>query len=241
MVKYLLMGVAVSGATLLPGGMALWLARAQMQPTVPVQCPQNPVWMQGFSFQELVPLSPQQYRLARVNGDGVRVRNRAGFESDVAFTLSRNDPVTIIGEAWDAGCNQWMRVSTNRGDYWMHGDTLVANGAAQGEPPITETGPVGSGPQARVVDQCPEALWTEGYRIDELIPLAEQQYRAAVVHKNGTRLRNKAGFESAIINTLNAGDPLLVVGEAWDSGCNQWMQVQIDGQRLWVHGDLVRN
>lgn len=115
MVKYLAVGAMVTAATLIPTGLTWWLARAQSRPAVPVQCPQPPVWMQEFGFQELMQLSPQQYRQARVNVSRGNLRDRAGFESNVAFTLPRDATVTVIGEAWDQGCHQWMRVRTDRG------------------------------------------------------------------------------------------------------------------------------
>jgi hypothetical protein len=31
-----------------------------------------------------------------------------------------------------------------------------------------------------------------------------------------------------------------VTGEAWDSACNQWMQVQVEGDRNWVSGKHIQ-
>jgi uncharacterized protein YgiM (DUF1202 family) len=350
MVKYLVMGGAVSAATLLPAGLTWWLAQAQAQPVVPVQCPQTPVWMQEFEFQELMQLNPQQYRSARVNVREGNVRDRAGFESNVAFTLPQNATVKVIGEAWDTGCNQWMRVRTDRGDFWMNGNILayeegesgpmpelqkvttvcpkadwmepfrlfelnaldpsqyrlakvnIRNGAnvregagfdspvafalprdttvtVMGEawdgacnqwmkvntdrgnfwmhgntlayggfdpmlpamlPPTATPEPDGWGVDPMVVELCPKAVWAEGYRINDLIPLAERQFHTALASENNTHLRNKAGFESDIVATVNNGEPMTVVGEAWDIGCNQWMRVEWNGQQFWVYGNQVR-
>lgn len=241
MVKYLVMGAAVGAAILLPAGFALWLAHAQEQPAVPLQCPQNPVWMEGFGFQNLVKLNPRQYRSARVNVSDGRVRDRAGFESNVAFTLPRNATVTVIGEAWDTGCNQWMRVRTDRGDYWMHGNTLADDPSLSAIGPVDEPVPVTISTTALLItDLCPKAVWTEGYRINQPIPLAKSQFHSAVANENNTQLRRQARFDAPAMVTLNAGEPMTIVGETWDGDCTQWMQVQFQGEPYWVHGNLVR-
>jgi uncharacterized protein YgiM (DUF1202 family) len=342
MVKYFVMGAAVGAATLLPAGFAWWLAQAQAQPVVPVQCPQNPEWMQGFGFQELMELRPDQYRYAWVSASEGNVRRGAGYESAVAFTLPKNTQVTVIGEAWDSGCNPWMQVSTSQGDLWMHGSILTYNeggGPIEPKPPPEERWVIDVCPKADwmrdfrlfelnalaswqyrpaqvnvrnganirdgvgfdsdiiaalpnntivtvigeawdsdcnqwmrvetgtglywmsgntldynvnqsvgtnddspslVLDQCPKAVWTEGYRINELIPLAEQQYHTAFASEDATPLRSNNGFDSNVIANANNGEPMVIVGEAWDNGCNQWMQVAWNNQRLWVYGNQVR-
>jgi uncharacterized protein YgiM (DUF1202 family) len=94
--------------------------------------------------------------------------------------------------------------------------------------------------QPFVVEQCPKAVWTQGYRIHELIPLAERQFHTAFASEDNTLLRNKAGFKSDVLATVRRGEPMTIVGEAWDSGCNQWMQVQWNNQHLWVYGNQVQ-
>jgi hypothetical protein len=238
MVKYLLAGAAVGAATLLPAGFAWWIATAQTQPPVVSVCPKA-VWMEPFRLFELNALAPDQYRLARVSTKSdANVRNRAGFESDVVFSLPRDATVTVMGESWDGDCNQWMKVSTDRGDYWMHGNTLSYNG-------ITTEG--GGGPietpiEARpfVTTVCPKAEWMEPFRLFELNALAASQYHPARVNiAKGANVRDGVGFESNIAFALPRNATVTVIGESWDGDCNQWMQVRTDRGDYWMNGNTL--
>ncbi|MEM9809423.1 MAG: SH3 domain-containing protein, partial [Cyanobacteria bacterium P01_D01_bin.56] len=88
--------------------------------------------------------------------------------------------------------------------------------------------------------QCPQATWTNGYRIGELISLHSSQYKPAVVSRDLSRVRAGAGFSSRIIFTMNPGEQVTVTGEAWDIGCNQWMQVIVGEGSYWIHADNLR-
>ncbi|HEY9738333.1 MAG TPA: SH3 domain-containing protein, partial [Trichocoleus sp.] len=91
-----------------------------------------------------------------------------------------------------------------------------------------------------VANLCPNATWAAGYYIGELMPLKPEQYRSAVVVGDDTNVRDGAGFESRTVLTLDRNAPVTIVGEAWDSGCNQWMQVQINSKRHWMNGNTLR-
>jgi uncharacterized protein YraI len=224
--KFVLRGATLAGtaiATMM--GLSLPLALAQTSPVTPSQCPSRPAWTQGYRFYELIPLG--QSRQARVNNQVANVRRGAGFAAPIAFTLPQGSTVTITGETWDSGCNQWMQVITNQGSFWMHGNTL-ATGTS---PPTTLT---------RVRQACPQAPWTEGYHLYELIALAEAQYRPSLVTGRSAPLRDGAGFDAREVGRLQRGTLLIVIGEAWDHGCNQWMRVQVSGDRHWIHGHAIQ-
>ncbi|MBE7383205.1 MAG: hypothetical protein F6J95_017540 [Leptolyngbya sp. SIO1E4] len=91
-----------------------------------------------------------------------------------------------------------------------------------------------------VIAQCPVATWTTGYNLWELIPLAESQYKPAIVTEGLTNIRAGMGFESEVVFTLDGGTQVMVVGEAWDGGCNQWMYVRIGSNLYWVHGHQIQ-
>lgn len=239
MFKPIVTGVSASAPILATAGLAQHLADAQEPPIAPINCPSQPTWTAGFTFYERILLSNSQFKTATVNADIAKVRQGTGMESPTAFTLNRGATVTIIGEAWDRGCNQWMEISTAEGSRWIHGDLLAIQDS------LVNVGPVGPDEvappeQTLITDKCPQAVWTEGFRFYELIALAESQYRPSVVTRNGVYLRAGVGFEAPEVETLGKGTPVIVTGEAWDSGCNQWMQVQVDGKRRWVSGDFIQ-
>ncbi|NER81755.1 MAG: hypothetical protein F6K42_19770 [Leptolyngbya sp. SIO1D8] len=91
-----------------------------------------------------------------------------------------------------------------------------------------------------VMAQCPAATWTVGYNLWELIPLAESQYKSAIVTDPFTPIRAGMGFESTVLFNAEVGTQVTVIGEAWDTGCNQWMYVRINEGLHWVHGDRLR-
>ena len=91
-----------------------------------------------------------------------------------------------------------------------------------------------------VVEQCPVATWTIGYNLWELIPLAESQYKLAIVDVGPTNVRAGVGFDAAILFTAVAGTQVTVLGEAWDTACNQWMYVRLGDGLYWMYGGQVR-
>ncbi|WP_346294106.1 hypothetical protein [Sphaerothrix gracilis] len=90
-----------------------------------------------------------------------------------------------------------------------------------------------------ITEICPDVTWADGFRIGELVPLAPHQYHAAVTITT-TPLRAGYGFESEIITDLTVGTKVMVRGEVWDMGCNQWMVVSEDPQ-MFVHGNALLN
>ena len=120
MVKSIFGGITVCAAVLLSTGVA-----HATNPPVTEVCPEA-TWADGYRLWELMALPEDQYKRAEVIGDPSNVRRGAGFESEVAFTLGAGSQVTITGETWDGGCNQWMQVQIGVGDeiYWMHGNLL---------------------------------------------------------------------------------------------------------------------
>ncbi len=117
-----MMNLFLSGAIAL-ASLSVLVEGAQAQTPVTQQCPQA-TWMAGYQIWELMPLAPNQYKTATVTGSAVNVRQGAGFDSVVVFTLPFDYQVTITGESWDLACNQWMRIRIGTQDYWMHGDYL---------------------------------------------------------------------------------------------------------------------
>lgn len=91
-----------------------------------------------------------------------------------------------------------------------------------------------------VTDFCPQATWTQGYRIGEIVPLNPQQYRSATVIAV-TPLRSSYGFEGDVITNLPVGTQVTIMGEVWDVGCNQWMAVFGDQQISFIHGNALQN
>jgi uncharacterized protein YraI len=241
MFKPILTGVSACAAILTTAGLAQHLADAQQPPVAPINCPSKPTWAAGFTFYERIPLGEGQFKTATVNADLANVRQGVGLESPKVFTLNRGATVTITGEAWDRGCNQWMEVSTDEGTRWIHGDLLLLQDSQFNVGPIDPLEePLAAPALPFITTQCLNAGWTEGFRFYELIALAEGQYRPSVVTGNGVRLRAGVGFDAPEVQTLSKGTPIIVTGEAWDSGCNQWMQVQVNGGRHWVSGRHIQ-
>lgn len=239
MFKPIVTGVSASAAILTAAGLAQHLADAQEPPIAPINCPSQPTWTAGFTFYERILLADGQFKTATVNADAAKVHQGAGLASPTAFTLNRGATVTVIGEAWDRGCNQWMEITTAEGNRWIHGNLLAIQDNPINVGPVDPV-EVALPEQPLITSQCPQAVWTEGFRFYELIALAERQYRPSVVTGNGVYLRAGVGFEAPEVAALDQGTPVIVTGEAWDSGCHQWMQVQVDGKRHWVSGDLIQ-
>lgn len=91
-----------------------------------------------------------------------------------------------------------------------------------------------------ITDICPEATWTTGYRIGELIPLHPDQYRPAVTITQ-TPLRSSYGFAAPVITDLGVGAQVTITGEVWDIGCHQWIAIVGDQQTNFVHGPALLN
>lgn len=229
MFKPLMTGVTACAVILTAAGLAQRLADAQEPaPLEPSQCPGQPAWTVGFGFYERIELSPGQYRTAMVNGQRADVYTGAGFESEKAgFVLQKGDRVEIVGEAWDRGCHQWMEVQTDRGMFWMHGNTLADAPQSVGSEGVQQV--------------CPEVTWAGDHLIGELISLAPGQYKAAVVTGNGVNVRDRPGRDANAPFTLNQGSTVMVMGETFDNNCDQWMQVTTDRQSgiFWIHGSYI--
>ncbi len=119
--KSILAGITLCAASLLIAQDAKALTPAQIPVTS--MCPEA-TWAAGYAIGELIPLAQRQYKVGLITNGPSNVRSGAGFESPVLFTLNAGEQVTIAGEAWDIGCNQWMYVIVNSQFYWMHGSQL---------------------------------------------------------------------------------------------------------------------
>jgi uncharacterized protein YgiM (DUF1202 family) len=234
MLKYILSGMAVGVPLLLPLGLSQPLADAQERIRVSDLCPQA-TWTGNASVYELMPLLPNQFKQARVVSEQANVRSTAGFANNILSRLNRGASVTVTGETWDRSCDQWMQVQVGAERRWMHGSTLTLVGNSPSRP-----GNPNRGALTPVASLCPQATWTTGYYIGELIPLAVAQYKSAIVLSRVANVRPGAGFDSAPTGSLAQNEPVIILGEAWDRGCNQWMQVQIGAQRRWMHGYDLR-
>lgn len=93
-----------------------------------------------------------------------------------------------------------------------------------------------------VIEHCPgaQASWTVGYDIWDLIPLASEQYKTALVYDGPSNVRLSVGFDADVAFTLPTGAQVTVTGEAWDTGCNQWMRVLIGARHYWMHYSQLR-
>ncbi|MGB3201072.1 MAG: GW dipeptide domain-containing protein [Nodosilinea sp.] len=229
MFKPIATGVSACAVILSTAGWVQHMADAQEQPPlVPSQCPGEPAWTRGFNFYERIALSPNQYRAAVVSSDIADVYAGVGFEAEQAsFKLRQDDRVSILGEAWDSGCNQWMQVQTDQGVFWMHGNTLA-------------DAPEDLGDQ-RVQEVCPEVTWAGNHLIAELIALAPEQYKTAEITGDGINVRDRPSRASNSPFTLNQAAQVVVMGETFDENCDQWMQVTTDREPgiFWIHGNYV--
>jgi uncharacterized protein YgiM (DUF1202 family) len=91
-----------------------------------------------------------------------------------------------------------------------------------------------------VVNLCPQATWTVGYDIGEFIPLAQSQYKTGLVTRGPSHVRSGAGFESAVLLTLDPGSQVTIIGEAWDGGCNHWLRIMVESELYWMHGSQLQ-
>jgi len=81
-----------------------------------------------------------------------------------------------------------MEITTAEGSRWIHGNLLAIQDNLINVGPVDPV-EVALPEQPLITSQCPQAVWTEGFRFYELIALAERQYRPSVVTGNGVYLR----------------------------------------------------
>ncbi|WP_017302140.1 hypothetical protein [Nodosilinea nodulosa] len=92
-------------------------------PLVADLCPQV-TWADGFRIGEMVPLDPAQSHPAAVI-TVTPLRSSYGFEGAVITDLAVGTRVTVTGEVWDMGCNQWMAVPGDQQSAFIHGNALL--------------------------------------------------------------------------------------------------------------------
>ncbi len=110
--------IAPAGASEMP----VEVAQASPAPFVTEICP-GMVWAEGFRIGEKVPLAPEQYHPAMVIATAP-LRSGYGFEGPIITNLTTGATVTVMGEVWDLGCNQWMVVPVNGSVGYIHGNAL---------------------------------------------------------------------------------------------------------------------
>jgi hypothetical protein len=114
----------VGAAQVSPASLQLPVEIAQSTaPLVADLCPQV-TWADGFRIGEMVPLDPAQYRSATVISL-TPLRLGYGFEGAVINDLAVGTRVTVTGEVWDMGCNQWMAVPGDQQPAFIHGKALL--------------------------------------------------------------------------------------------------------------------
>lgn len=99
------------------------VAQVQPAPLVTHICQADLWWTEGFRIGEAIPLTPEQHHPARVI-QVTPLRSGYGFEGPVMANLAAGSTVTVMGEVWDRGCNQWMIVPMNGGVSYIHGNAL---------------------------------------------------------------------------------------------------------------------
>jgi hypothetical protein len=114
----------VGAAQVSPAALQLPIEIAQSTaPLVADLCPQA-TWADGFRIGEMVPLDPAQYHPAAVISL-TPLRSGYGFEGSVITDLAVGTQVTITGEVWDMGCNQWMAIPGDQQPTFIHGNALL--------------------------------------------------------------------------------------------------------------------
>ncbi|MGF1458718.1 MAG: hypothetical protein ACFBSG_06795 [Leptolyngbyaceae cyanobacterium] len=103
--------------------MPMELAQTPPAPLVTEICGVDKSWTAGFRIGETVPLDPSQYHRA-VTITKTPLRAGYGFEGPVIADLAVGAQVTVMGEVWDMGCNQWMVVPADGGVAYIHGNAL---------------------------------------------------------------------------------------------------------------------
>jgi len=249
----------LSALALVATGATYWVAQAQSNPAVRSVCP-NAQHMDDFEIGEFKPLAADAVYTAEVTGDGVNVRQGAWMGSAVAFEVSEGAQVEVLGEAWDQGCNAWLKVDINGNDYWISRSYLQP--VSQFQPNRgQDRGPMGMGPTEtdtppsrdtdrgaaalpRVVDAC-GATWAGDARLYDQRSLSPTDYYIKLVNEPTTEVKTGSGFSQPVEATLGQGTPLIVTGEAWDADCHHWLRVQtrVQGRfvRGWAFGDTLRD
>jgi uncharacterized protein YgiM (DUF1202 family) len=87
-------------------------------------CPnaQKAAWTKGYDLYEFIDTNPDQN--AQVIKNNSELRDEPGQSRTVVGQLNQGQQVTKLGEAWDRGCKQWIKVRVNGNEYWMDGYTL---------------------------------------------------------------------------------------------------------------------
>jgi len=125
MLKSTVLGLGAC-AVLSPMGTAtipVELAQTNMTPFVTDICAGDLWWTEEFRIGETIPLDPAQYHRA-VTITETPLRAGYGFEGSIIADLTVGVQVTVMGEIWDMGCNQWMIVPTDGGVGYVHGNAL---------------------------------------------------------------------------------------------------------------------
>ena len=116
--------IPVGAAQVSPAALQLPVELAQSTaPLVADHCP-HVTWADGFRIGEMVPLAPTQYHPAAVISL-TPLRSGYGFEGAVITDLAVGTRVTVTGEVWDMGCNQWMAVPGDQQPAFIHGNALL--------------------------------------------------------------------------------------------------------------------
>lgn len=252
----------LSALALVATGATYWVAQAQSIPTVRSVCP-DAQHMDDFEIGEFKPLASGAVYTAEVTGDNVNVRQGAWMGATVAFKVSEGAQVEVLGEAWDQGCNAWLKVDINNNDYWISRSYLqpvsqsIPNwGQEQGprgigpkespsDPPQTNgTNRAAAAAPPRVVDAC-NADWAGNARLYDQLSLAPIRYYIKLVNEPTAEVKEGSGFSQPTEAILNQGTPLIVTGEAWDADCHHWLRIQTGWRNNrvagWVHGDALRD
>ena len=113
----------VGAAQVSPAALQLPVEIAQSTtPLVADLCPQV-TWADGFRIGELIPLATSQYHPAVVISS-TSLQAGYGFEGAVITSLAVGTQVTVTGEVWDMGCNQWMAIPGDQQPTFIHGFAL---------------------------------------------------------------------------------------------------------------------
>jgi uncharacterized protein YraI len=226
MLKNLMAGLLIGGtATVAIAGLTSHVVNAQAEDVATICAPRGS-WMRNVGLYQVVALSPGDAWSAEVLPSTAGVRSGAGLSHSIVATLNQGDEVVVTGESWDSGCNQWMRIRYGGSEYWVRGNDLAKAGTSN-------IGPSLSGPE-----QCPSnPTWARGYEFYETIPHTPPETSKVV--SSAANVRSGSGMSHSILATLPRGTEITITGEAWDSGCNQWMQVEGSGVNGWIHGYTV--
>jgi hypothetical protein len=237
MLKNLMAGLLIGGtATVAIAGLTSHVVNAQADDVVNL-CPQQPEWAQGVPFYEYLSHGDSQ-KSAWIVSEYAVVKDGPGMSKGELGRLPQNTKVLVTGEAWDNGCNRWMKVEDEYGSAWIHGSDLAYA-------PSNTIGPVDELPPPEpkseepfIQDVCPNAQdadWTEGYTLYETIPHSSATSKQ-IISNDGANLRSGSGMSHEVLKAFPRGTTVTISGEKWDRGCKQWMQVEVDGMSGWMDG-----